>query len=638
MAVERIIGVDFGTSTSVIRVKRYENGKPIGEALETKEVIFGGNSAMVPTLVRKKDDDASVSYYGYEAQQKKRGFTNYHSFKVDLESTNGEKYLQARKLTEEFFSYMAKKYREQSDDGHLGDSKDKERTIISYPVKWSDNTKKYMIEAARKAGFPNVSGMDEAQAAIQAVTVMSTDHLKKHGLLKNGVASNILLIDMGAGTSDLVLCRYTPGSKEAAKTLNTWPKGGKIFFGGKEIDVLLKNFFWDKMDEADAEMVFKRIGTDKFKSWKEEFVSPALRNDDAVSDFEELDSCVDMMQIDIDEYALDRVAFEKCLSTYLKQLPELINGCLQDAGMDGSEVDLVIVTGGHSQWYFVQEMLAGKMPQFGNVDLPKIKENPNRIVSITRPQETVALGLVYSAMYQEIVQQDDTFFMPIEDVFPIPGKGITVTGRIQKGKVRLGQKIAIVRGRYDIIMASVEAIEMYHKLLDYAIEGDDVGLLLSDNVREPDVERGQVIITPGSKYTITDSFVASFRIREKDNVKTIGKESLNPHSVESLYVMLSSGAGKLLGKLLLESGRGVSILVNSAMIPAQIRILDHQTAHFAVSPYMYGPITPGSVMLAEFRMRYPTVLFPGQQFGIIYGDGLIGDGVIEKLQNVFPLR
>ena len=72
MAVERLIGVDFGTSTSVIRVKRYENGKPAGEMLETKEVIFGGNGAMVPTLVMKKDDDASVCYFGYEAQQKKK--------------------------------------------------------------------------------------------------------------------------------------------------------------------------------------------------------------------------------------------------------------------------------------------------------------------------------------------------------------------------------------------------------------------------------------------------------------------------------------------------------------------------------------------------------------------------------------
>ena len=55
MAVERVIGIDFGTSTSMIRVKRYENGKPVGEALEIKEVMFGGNGVLVPTLIMKKE-------------------------------------------------------------------------------------------------------------------------------------------------------------------------------------------------------------------------------------------------------------------------------------------------------------------------------------------------------------------------------------------------------------------------------------------------------------------------------------------------------------------------------------------------------------------------------------------------------
>lgn len=399
---ERIIGIDFGTSTSVIRVKRYENGKPLGEVLETKEVMFGGSGAMVPTLIMKKDDDPSVAYYGYEAKQKKRKFMNYSSFKVDLESTNAEKRAEARKLTEEFFAFMGKQYRDQSDGSHLDATDDKQCTIISYPVKWSEETKRFMIDAAKKAGFPNASGMDEAQAAIHAVTIMSTGYLQQHGLLKNGVASNILLIDMGAGTTDLVLCQYTPGTAKAPKILNTWPKSGKILFGGKEIDALLKNYFWDKMDEADAQMVFKRIGTDKFKSWKEESVSPALRNNDSVSDFEVLDNCVEMMDIDMDEYCFDRTALEKCLENYLKQLPVLINGCIYNSGIKGSDVDLVIVTGGHSQWYFVQDILEGKMPQFGNVNLPKIKENPARIIPITRPQETVALGLVYSPMQSAI--------------------------------------------------------------------------------------------------------------------------------------------------------------------------------------------------------------------------------------------
>ncbi len=398
MSAERIIGVDFGTSTSVIRVKRYENGEPIGEILETKEVVFGGNSAMVPTLVMKKNEDESVTYYGYEVQKRKKCFTNFHSFKVDLESSDPEKRVRARKLTEEFFRFMAKQYAAQSEGGHLGSSDDKERTIISYPVKWSDETKQFMIETAKKAGFPNVSGMDEAQAAIHAVMVQSVDYLKNHGLLTNGVPANVLLMDMGAGTTDLVLCRLTPDDKSSIEVLNTWPKDGDILFGGREIDSLLQNFFREKMDEEAAQMVFKRVGVDKFKSWKEEMVSPALRKNDSVSDFLELDNYVEDMDIDMEEYCLDRAAFEDCLKDYLKQLPKLINGCLQDAGMGGSDVDLMIVTGGHSQWYFVKEMLAGKMPQFGDVGLTKIKDEPARIIPIARPQETVALGLVYSPL------------------------------------------------------------------------------------------------------------------------------------------------------------------------------------------------------------------------------------------------
>lgn len=396
MSAERIIGVDFGTSTSVIRVKRYENGQPVGEKLETKEVTFGGGSSTVPTLVMKKDGDDSLVYYGHEAQQKKRHFTNFHSFKVDLESTDPVKREQARKLTREFFGFMANQYKEQSEGGHLGNLDDKERTIISYPVKWSQETKQFMLDTAEKAGFPNVSGLDEAQAAIKAVTVMSAEHLEQNGLLYSGVPSNILLIDMGAGTTDLVLCRYTPGTEDDVEILNTWPKSGDILFGGKEIDSLLQNFFLDKMEEEDARTVFHHVGADKFKSWKEENVSPALRNHDSVSDFEALDSCVDMMGIDMEEYCLDRHGFEECLKNYLKQFPILINDCIGNSGIKGADVDLVIVTGGHSQWYFVQEMLAGNMPQLGNVDLPKIKENPSRIIPISRPQETVALGLAYN--------------------------------------------------------------------------------------------------------------------------------------------------------------------------------------------------------------------------------------------------
>lgn len=398
MAVDRIIGVDFGTSTSVIRVKRYENGNPTGDKLETKEVIYGGMGSVVPTLVLQKNDpNAPTCCFGYEAQQRRKNYTYHHSFKMDLESADPEKRAQARDLTEKFFGYLARQYKSQSEGGHLGDSSDREHTIVSYPVKWREETKAFMLETARTAGFPNVTGMDEAQAAIQAVVVMSGDHLRRYGLLQNGVASNILLIDMGAGTTDLVLTRYTPGENDKMEVLNTWPKSGDLRFGGREIDQLLQNFFRDRMTPEQADMVFRRVGIDKFKSWKELSVSPTLADNQAVEEFSEFD-----VQVEYEvEYCLDRAALEDCLSDYLNQFPRLINGCLEAARMQGAEVDLVIVTGGHSQWYFVREMLRGNMPRFGEVNLSRIRENPERIISVSRPQETVALGMAYSGIHME---------------------------------------------------------------------------------------------------------------------------------------------------------------------------------------------------------------------------------------------
>ncbi|MBE5782260.1 MAG: hypothetical protein E7329_02970 [Clostridiales bacterium] len=522
MAAERIIGVDFGTSTSVIRVKRYENGNPLGEKLEAKEVVFG-DRALVPTVIMKKDDAESACYFGYEAQQGKKNYTYFHSFKMDLESSDPEKRAQARQLTESFFLFLAKQYRSQSEGGHLGNPDDKERTIVSYPVKWNEGTKNFMLKTAAKAGFPNVTGMDEAQAAIQAVIVMNAEHLQKHGLLKNGVGTNVLLIDMGAGTTDLVLARYTPGDETETEVLNTWPKSGDIQFGGREIDHLLQKFFRQMLDEDDAERIFARIGTDKFKSWKEGNVSPALRQDDSVTEFAEFDNLAGFLGLDLD-YCLDRTAFENCLADYLRQFPQLINGCLQNAGMTGNDVDLVIVTGGHSQWYFVREMLEGKMPQLGNVDLPKIRENPGRIIPISRPQETVALGLAYNGIHDtgedELVVPEPptplwpdpiedkistpTFTMEIRQIISKP-EGFVVEGTISLGEVVAGDTVYIwdTTGK-KCRSATIKRIGLCSKnngtiIKDAAAENDVVAVRL-DRIMATELSQGMILFKDTEEF------------------------------------------------------------------------------------------------------------------------------------------
>jgi elongation factor Tu len=88
------------------------------------------------------------------------------------------------------------------------------------------------------------------------------------------------------------------------------------------------------------------------------------------------------------------------------------------------------------------------------------------------------------------------FLMPVEDIFTISGRGTVATGRVERGKVRVGEEIEIV-GMRDTVKRVVTGVEMFRKLLDEGLAGDNVGLLLRGTDKE-DVERGQVIAAPGS--------------------------------------------------------------------------------------------------------------------------------------------
>jgi elongation factor Tu len=108
---------------------------------------------------------------------------------------------------------------------------------------------------------------------------------------------------------------------------------------------------------------------------------------------------------------------------------------------------------------------------------------------------------------------DKPFLMPIEDVFSISGRGTVVTGRIERGKVKVSEKVEIV-GIRDTTTTVVTGVEMFRKLLDDGQAGDNVGLLLRGTKRE-DVERGQVVSQPGS-ITPHTKFKAEVYILSKD--------------------------------------------------------------------------------------------------------------------------
>ena len=91
---------------------------------------------------------------------------------------------------------------------------------------------------------------------------------------------------------------------------------------------------------------------------------------------------------------------------------------------------------------------------------------------------------------------DKPFLMPVEDVFSISGRGTVVTGRIERGIVKVGEEIDII-GLKDLQKTVITGVEMFRKLLDEGRAGDNVGLLLRGTKRE-DIERGQCLIKPGT--------------------------------------------------------------------------------------------------------------------------------------------
>ncbi len=97
---------------------------------------------------------------------------------------------------------------------------------------------------------------------------------------------------------------------------------------------------------------------------------------------------------------------------------------------------------------------------------------------------------------------DKPFLMPIEDVFTITGRGTVVTGRVERGQVKVGDEAAIVGMRDEIRKHVVTGVEMFRKLLDYAEAGDNIGTLLRGLDRK-DVERGMVLAKPGSIKPLT---------------------------------------------------------------------------------------------------------------------------------------
>ena len=186
---------------------------------------------------------------------------------------------------------------------------------------------------------------------------------------------------------------------------------------------------------------------------------------------------------------------------------------------------------------------------------------------------------------------DKPFMMPVEDVFSIKGRGTVVTGRIERGVIKVGDPIEIVGLQDEVMNTTVTGVEMFHKQLESGMAGDNAGLLLRGINREQ-VERGMVLAKP---------------------------KSITPHTrfMSEVYVLRKD-----------EGGRHKAFF-NGYRPQFYIRTMD-VTGNIAL-PEGVEMVMPGDNVNLEVELIVPVALELGSKFAIREGGLTVGTGVITKI-------
>ena len=187
--------------------------------------------------------------------------------------------------------------------------------------------------------------------------------------------------------------------------------------------------------------------------------------------------------------------------------------------------------------------------------------------------------------------RDKPFLMPIEDVFGIKGRGTVVTGRVERGVLRPGDEVEIIGFSYDTRRTVATSVEMFRKILDEALPGDNIGVLLR-GVERDEVERGMVLAAPGS---------------------------IKPHTKfeAQVYVLTKE-----------EGGRHTPFFTG---YKPQFYIRTTDVTGTVILPQGVEMVMPGDNINLTVELMYPVALEEGMRFAIREGGRTVGAGVITKV-------
>jgi elongation factor Tu len=187
-------------------------------------------------------------------------------------------------------------------------------------------------------------------------------------------------------------------------------------------------------------------------------------------------------------------------------------------------------------------------------------------------------------------ETDKPFLMPIEDIFSIEGRGTVVTGRIERGRVKVGEEIEIV-GIQPTTKTTVTGIEMFNKQLDEGLAGDNAGILLRGTKKE-DLTRGQVLAKPGS---------------------------VTPHTEfeSEVYILKKEEGGRHTPFL---SGYKPQFYIRTTDVTGEVTLADASKM-----------VMPGDTITFKVKLVAPVALEEKQRFAIREGGKTVGAGVVTKI-------
>ena len=340
----------------------------------------------------------------------------HQNFKMGLIG-NSEQQAGAKRLVREFFKHLYSEFII-SRQGlgvypHL-------KTYVSYPAKWTSETRSLMKQCAMEAGFGNennVFGENEPTAAIFAAIAANMENLQREHIIIRNRPVNVMMLDMGAGTSDIAIFKFKidDNNKPVINELITYPAIDNVYFcGGSEVDRLLADYLIEYVrnisNNNQVPSGIKEMINGRVKFWKERSVSSVLKNNGRVNFPGDLEPALNFMKQngilkDMPFEGIGRRQFELLTQPHWQQLRSLIADSINEAknrlhDFNGAgDIDLVVLSGGHSLWYGVTEFILGN--NFAGLDplhFSKIEQQPQRLLRETHPQETVATGLVYKDM------------------------------------------------------------------------------------------------------------------------------------------------------------------------------------------------------------------------------------------------